>query len=409
MPDNIGKNALKKGLSKEDVSELNSIVSNKRMLLKQAIEPIEIIVHDFTVAVLKGIKSVFISNTDEEVARLKDELSKAVNSLTSAGPEDPQAIEIMQFHLNKIKDFSQINTPVEAVVFDYNGHTYKFAGNFAPLNQILGMFKYPKAKKKLATESIDFDSKIITEKEGKRVALLPGGFKPPHAGHYELAKFLASESDIDEVVVIIGKNPRSSKIDPEVMITAAQSKRLWDIYTKGDENIKVTIQKGKTPVADVYDLIADKNAFTEGDTVILGKSDKDEGDKRFARAQSYAERHNPGVNVEEKIMPVFGGENMGGTYLRDLIASDNKETFYSKLPGHLNNEEKESSWNIVTAKMREGLNNIIDQTIFEMSAMAAGAIEGAPVSNKKTKVYNPWKTNKSKKPSIKKAKRQRRR
>lgn len=409
MPDSIGKNALKKGLSKEDVAELNSIISNKRMLLKQAIEPIEMIVHDFTVSLLKGIKSVFIADTDQEVARLKDELSKAVNSLTALGPEDPQAIEVMQFHLNKIKDFSQITTPVEAVVFDYNGHTYKFAGNFAPLNQILGMFKYPKQKKKLANESINFDSEVLTNRKGKRVALLPGGFKPPHAGHYELAKFLASEPDIDEVLVIIGKNPRTSEVDPDVIVTAGQSKRLWDIYTKNDQNIKVTIQKGKTPVSDVYDLIADKNSFSEGDTVILGKSDKDEGDKRFARAQSYAERHNPGVNVEEKIMPVFGGKNMGGTYLRNLIASNNKEMFFSKLPAHLNKEEKENSWSVVTSQMREELNNIIDQTIFEMSAMAAGAVEGPPMSNKKTKIYNPWKSKGTKKPSIKKAKRQRRR
>ncbi len=50
-------------------------------------------------------------------------------------------MEVMQLHLNKIKDILNITTPVEAIVFDYDGHTYKFAGNFAPLNQILGMFQ----------------------------------------------------------------------------------------------------------------------------------------------------------------------------------------------------------------------------------------------------------------------------
>ena len=80
---------------------------------------------------------------DREVTRLRNELAKAVKEITERGPEDPATMEVLQFHLNKIKDFSQITTPVEAVVFDYDGHTYKFAGNFAPLNQILGMFRYP--------------------------------------------------------------------------------------------------------------------------------------------------------------------------------------------------------------------------------------------------------------------------
>ena len=27
----------------------------------------------------------------------------------------------------------------------------------------------------------------------KKIALLPGGFKPPHAGHYNMAKWLAKK------------------------------------------------------------------------------------------------------------------------------------------------------------------------------------------------------------------------
>ncbi|HBY68860.1 MAG TPA: hypothetical protein DEG69_14610, partial [Flavobacteriaceae bacterium] len=126
----------------------------------------------------------------------------------------------------------------------------KFAGNFAPLNQILGMFRYPKKGKKLTTETIDFNAQVITEKSGKKVALLPGGFKPPHAGHYGLAKHLSSDPDVDEVVVIIGKKPRLSEVEPKIEITAEQSKQLWDLYTKNDKNIKVLIQQGSTPVSD---------------------------------------------------------------------------------------------------------------------------------------------------------------
>jgi cytidyltransferase-like protein len=305
---------------------------------------------------------------------------------------------------------------MEAVVFDYDGHTYKFAGNFAPLNQILGMFRYSKGGNKLTTENISFDTEVITEEEGKKVALLPGGFKPPHAGHYKLAKELSSLPDIDEVVIIIGKNPRFSNIDSNVVVTAEQSKMLWDIYTKGDTNIKVRIQEGKTPVSDVYDLIADKNSFSNGDIVVLGKSDKDEGDKRYSRAQSWAERHNPGVSVEEMVMPVYGGEGMGGTALRDLIASGDKQKLLSKTPKHLSDDDREQISDILFTTT-EDLDRFIDSTIDEMATMASGAVEGSmgsgafgpPNTYNSFKKRNPNKKATSKRPKVKRAKRQRRR
>jgi hypothetical protein len=142
LPGNVGLRALKKGLQPEDLQDLNQIIASKKMILLQAIQPLEVAIHDFAVELLKGLDSVFIADTDAEVARLRDELSQAVRAITATGAEDPQSMEVMQRHLNKIKDFSQITTPVEAVVFDYDGHTYKFSGNFAPLNQILGMFKF---------------------------------------------------------------------------------------------------------------------------------------------------------------------------------------------------------------------------------------------------------------------------
>jgi hypothetical protein len=409
LPSNVGLKVLKKGLNQEDLLDLQNIVNSKKSLLHQAIRPIEMAVHDFTVEILKGLKSVFIADNKKEVERLKLELSRAVKEMTNRGSEDPAAMEIMQRHLNKIQDFSMITTPVEAVVFDYDGHTYKFAGNFAPLNQILGMFRYPKAPRKLATENINFSSEVITEKDGKKVALLPGGFKPPHAGHYGLAKQLEADPDIDEVVVIIGKNPRSSEIEPKISVTAEQSESLWELYTRNDDNIKVRIQKGKTPVADVYDLIADKSSFSDGDTVVLGKSDKDVGDKRYARAQSWAEMNNPGVNVEEMVFPVIGGKSMGGTALRDMIAGDNKTQFFSKLPDHLSEQEKEVAWNSLTSPIDNSLDQMIDTAIEEMSSMAGGSVQGYSLPLGMKPRFPRQTKRKSNKPQVKRAKRQRRR
>ncbi len=407
LPDNIGKRELKRGLPKPLQQEIDKIVKLKRMLFSEAILPIEMAVHDYTVEILKGLQSIFIANNDKEVKRLKIELAKAVNNITERGTEDPQAMEVMQFHLNKIKDFSQITTPIEAVVFDYDGHTYKFAGNFAPLNQILGMFRYPKGPKRTTNENITLDATVLTEKEGKKVALLPGGFKPPHAGHYGLAKELSMQPDIDEVIVIIGKKPRFSKINPNIKVTAEQSKNIWDLYTESDPNIKIRIQDGSTPVSDVYDMIADKNQFSEGDTVVLGKSDKDEGDKRYDRAQSWAERHNPGVNIEEMVFPVVGGEKMGGSTLRDLLATGNKKPFMNSLADHLSDEEKEKIYNMI-ANPTQSIDQLIDTTLDEISSMSGGSVEGGVSSFGPPNTYNVFSRDKyytRKKRKVKKEKR----
>ena len=224
-------------------------------------------VHDFTVEILKGLESVFITDTDKEVSRLKDDLGEAVKVLTSSAEENPELMNILQIHLNKIKDYSNITTPVEAVVFDYDGHTYKFAGNFAPLNQILGMFRYQRGSQKLTSENINPNLKVLTEKEGKRVALLPGGFKPPHAGHFLLAKHFANKNNVDEVIVIV-----STKSRPPVTVDMAI--KLWELYTKDFPKIKVQPGTTPSPVGDVYELVADNSVFQEGDVALLGKSEK---------------------------------------------------------------------------------------------------------------------------------------
>lgn len=187
LPGNLGLRAIKKGLSKEDLVDLNDIIKSKKSLLFQAVEPLEAAIHDFAVELLKGLDSVFIADTGKEVKRLKDELAAAVKSITEIGPEDPAAMEVMQRHLNKIKDFSQITTPVEAVVFDYDGHTYKFSGNFAPLNQILGMFKYG-GRTKVVESVSPSDKSILTEKAG--------GLKREKAQQFVLSlpKFSPSEA-----------------------------------------------------------------------------------------------------------------------------------------------------------------------------------------------------------------------
>ena len=384
LPGNVGLRALKKGLNPQDLSDLNSIIASKKSLLQQSVEPLEFAIHDFTVALLRGLKSVFIADNDKEVMRLKDELSTAVREITSVGSENPEAMAIMQRHLNKIKDFSKITTPVEAVVFDYNGHTYKFAGNFAPLNQILGMFRYGNLKRN-TKESLNRNAQVITEKDGKRIALFPGKFKPPHRGHFDYVVIMISPVDYPEV-------------------SNAQSLRIWEEYLEnGEPNITAKIADYRSPVQAVYEFVADPVSAREGDTVLLVKSSKDVGDRRFDRAQSYAERHNPGVNVEdieEEPIQSKDGVIYSARDMRKALASGDKETFLSYTPPSIDGD---ALWNSLVPQT-ERLNSLIDDTIDEMSAIAGGAVAGSAGGT-----VNIRKRSKTSHPKVRRAKRQRRR
>ena len=395
LPGNMGLRALKKGLSPQDLQDLNAIIATSKSLLQQSIEPLELAIHDFTVDLLKGLESVFIADNEKEVMRLKGELATAVREITNVGAENPEAMAVMQRHLNKIKDFSKITTPVEAVVFDYNGHTYKFAGNFAPLNQILGMFRYGNLKRK-TNESLNANARVITEEDGKRIALFPGKFKPPHRGHFDYVNKIAKRPDVDEVVVLI------SPVDyPEV--SNAQALKIWDEYLEnGESNITAKIADYRSPVQAVYEFVADPATAKDGDTILLVKSSKDVGDTRFDRAQSYAERHNPGVNVEDIVEdPVQSraGVVYSARDMRKAIADGDKETFVSYIPP---NADADAIWAALTTTT-EDVTNFIDDAIEEMSGAGAAGGYSLPLGMK------PKFPGRKKRSTTRRAKRQRRR
>ena len=85
----------------------------------------------------------------------------------------------------------------------------------------------------------------------EKIALLPGGFKPPHAGHYNMAKWLAANTDADSVVIKVGSKERDG-------ITRDISLQLWDLYRKADEDsnkLVIVPSEQNSPVRDVYDFI----------------------------------------------------------------------------------------------------------------------------------------------------------
>jgi uncharacterized membrane protein (UPF0127 family) len=175
----------------------------------------------------------------------------------------------------------------------------------------------------------------------EKIALLPGGFKPPHAGHYNMAKWLASNTDATTILIKVGAKERDG-------INREMSLKLWDLYRTTDSDPlakKLTIlpSTSNSPVQDVYDFI--ENDAPEESIIYLGVGKKDFEDKRFANISKFSEPKGIKFYITE-VPPQSGG--VSGTDMRDFIKGGRKEEFNKFIPDHLTSEQKEKAWSIVT-------------------------------------------------------------
>ena len=146
------------------------------------------------------------------------------------------------------------------------------------------------------------------------IALYPGGYKPPHIGHYQAAKKALTQAD--KVIVFVGPKEREG-------ITQDMSIALWKLYTEKD-NIEIR-PTGVSPVKDVYDFV--ELEAEDGDTLSFIKGEKDSEDPRFARIPTYAEKFNKKIainfiNVQD--IKSRSGKSVSGTSMRNYIKNNDK-------------------------------------------------------------------------------------
>jgi hypothetical protein len=312
-------------------------------IIKNLIYPLEDIVHDFSVEMLRNLESTFILDNPGELERQKDEVRKAIEAIESSGNEE--AIRILQHQMRKLKNTENMTTPAEGFVFDYDGHTYKFTGNFAPVNQILGLFKYGREGIP-PLQAIDADE-ILYEKldyvvtsDKPFVALFPGKFKPPHSGHLGVIKQLASNHGVAKVIIMI--SPRT-----HAGITSEQSKEIWELFLKGTPmapKVEVRIPNVVSPVGAIYDYIDEASSSLP---VLLAVGQKDKDDGRYAaaieRGKTRTERLNlPPIDVViDAIPPQAGG--VCASDIRNAMGERSEESMKKVrecLPVHISPDDK---------------------------------------------------------------------
>lgn len=106
--------------------------------IKDAVSVLDHLIITIGQEVLKNAKGFLVKDGSKESQRLQNELDNITKDLYKAGNIDD--ITKLSIQLNRIRDNHLV--PSEGIVFKYNNNLYKFTGNFAPLNQILGLRKY---------------------------------------------------------------------------------------------------------------------------------------------------------------------------------------------------------------------------------------------------------------------------
>lgn len=175
-----------------------------------------------------------------------------------------------------------------------------------------------------------------TEELKHSVALVPGSYKPPHAGHLDMVK---KYSDIANKVIVIISDPKSKirKTSTGKVITPEIAKEIWELYidSTGLTNVEVIISSLPSPVAAAYDYVMNND---DVDSVIFGASKKDNDWKRWATTKTYFAKHKPSVKIlDPETYAVEPYENISATDIRNNI--DRPEEIRKYLPKELSDED----------------------------------------------------------------------
>tara|TARA_R110000823_G_scaffold16853_22_gene53800 strand:- start:277 stop:2808 length:2532 start_codon:yes stop_codon:yes gene_type:complete len=389
------KSTILKTVPVEQREDAKRAIDNAGIILKGAIAPIESIIHDFSVEMLKSLESIFILDNQKELDRQRKEVGQAIKAIEASGLN--AAMTILQKQMEKLKSVENISTAAEGFVFDYDGHTYKFTGNFAPMNQLLGLFKYgragiPAMKQYLTDpgaittagmhgtpmsgkksrmkirESEDFINEVLDVlieelEQEKYVILIPGGFKPPHKGHKDMIRYYADQADVKKVVVISGEGVSRGSVTREM------SERVFkDLYELDDPKIEFVNSGEISPTTMAYNLLSDK-FFTQNNErsiIAIGCSDKtnDKGVADSKKASEFVDwAHKEGktqegarqmmelYNIKVAVYPACavssaGEAELSASALRKALMTGDDQTVQAHLPDGVSIEDFKAIVNI---------------------------------------------------------------
>lgn len=144
------------------------------------------------------------------------------------------------------------------------------------------------------------------------VALYPGKFKPPHAGHFSVVE---KASKIADKVIIIMSNISKDEF------TAEESMKVWELYKDIlPNNVQIVISGKSSPVSEVFDIVKDKSTDF---LVLYGKGER----SRYASIERDREKY---FNVD--IVDAGTFDDLHATDLRTSIRNKDLKGIQKFLP-----------------------------------------------------------------------------
>ena len=223
---------------RETIQELMTNEKTK-LLLHKAIFPLESLIHLFSVEMLRTLKSFAIIDNTAEAKRLKTSIESALQILDNpdhdVSSKYPKVYEFVRKQLEKISkiagsDAYDIETAAEGFVFQHDDRTYKFTGNFAPVNQIMGIFQYGRGDTPALRSLKENVSEQDVGQQLNSVVFIPGGFKPPHKGHMSMIGQAAERFKESKIYIVSGGTERDG-------IGLEHSREIFTLYFAADPRL----------------------------------------------------------------------------------------------------------------------------------------------------------------------------
>lgn len=345
----------------ESLAITNGLMFEDSILKLKENNELKKIINEFSNSLMNSLKSNFVNNQDEKVEHFKRKVKEAVDSLLEySGPDRAQIIEKTIHYLNQFPTIDSINSCIEGVVFEHKNEIYKLNGYYGPINQLYGFYQktlnefdsgkmYP-----IEPNSYNVDG-VLTHPQEKTIAVFPGSFKPPHAGHYRIVDELKNLKTPDgfhicnKIIILISNKARIAQSDSKTTyITADMAKELWDLYISNEDaqtRIEVRVTEHDTPIKGIYELML--NEMSPGETLLLVKSDKDSDSDRFNAFEDFSKEYDLGIKVIQQGMNIFSA-GISASNMRNWIADGNSEQFKGFLPDHLSSTDRDRAWEIVS-------------------------------------------------------------
>lgn len=254
---------------------------------------------------------------------------KETNELVADNPT--QALEVLNkeyntnFTIESVKNFYTLFKEVEEKVSEED------------IKKIVRSYikRLDQAKAQVPQEVEKYLDTPLNEQTTNSIGLFPGGFKPPHKGHFHIVQELAKQVDV--IMILIGPKVRDG-------INASDSKQIWEIYRKYINKPVALIESKISPISDVYTFAKDNKDTYQKILVTTSETDTD-------RYNSFQKNKVKYGNIEVfpvDVVSTLDGKKVSGS---DIRTSELNSTEW--IPQLLSKQDKQKVLEILSPKVAE--------------------------------------------------------